>query len=156
MKKNKGHNGPRKTPQGEWERQIRVNLSKKFAEVAHRNPADPSLKPLTDVLDKYNATMKNQYYAFSDYCAEAEAAGETDTTLYRWTKDTIEQKGKKEAYRTRFTIYADGGKEVYDKAIASALRKDLKPLMEAGFITKISNISADPKRNPQAPKRFHK
>jgi hypothetical protein len=139
-------------PQTGWDYQIRVNLVDAFAAVARTNPSDSSLQPLADILTKYNATMKNQFDAFADFCRQAEASGETDSDLYRWTKQTIDKPGKEAQYATRFTIYADGGKEVYDKAIADALEADLQPLM-GHLITKISKIDSNPANNPQPPRQ---
>jgi hypothetical protein len=142
----------------EWDYQIRINLREDFA-LAVRQGADLSQfalgREFSEVLKKYNADIKNQYDAFANYCKEAEAAGDTDSVLYRWTKDTIEKPGKKEQYATRFTVYADGGKEVYSKAVADALEADLQPFVKAGMITKLNKFDANPANNPQAPKRFH-
>lgn len=138
------------TAQGQWDYQVRVNLVDAFAAVARTNPADASLQPLNTVLAKYNATMKNQFDAFADYCKDAEARGDTDGMLYKWTKQTIEKPGKEALYATRFTIYADGGQEVYAKATADGLEADLQPLM-GSVITKISKIDSNPANNPQPP-----
>lgn len=134
----------------QWEYQVRVNLADAFAAVARTNPADPVLQPLNAVLVKYNATMKNQFDAFSDFCKDAEKRGDTDTDLYRWTKATVDKPGKAQKYATRFTIYADGGKEVYDKAIADGLEADLQPLVGT-ILTRISKIDSNPASNPQPP-----
>lgn len=139
-----------------WEAQIRINLAKQFAKAARNGLSDPVLKPLADVLDKYDAVIKNQFDAFSDYCKDAEAKGDTDTDLYRWTKHLIEQPGKEQQYATRFTVYADGGKEVYDSALADAIKSDLKPLVDSGMVAKVDKISADPAKNPQAPAKFRR
>ncbi len=146
---------PNHQPSEVWEYQVRINLSEKFAAAARKNMNDPMLKPLADILEKYDAEMKNQFQAFVDYCEQAEADGQTDTVLYRWTKDLIEKPSKEKQYSTRFTIYADGGKEVYAKEIADALEADLQPLLESGMVTKLSKIDSNPANNPQAPRRFH-
>lgn len=140
----------------QWQYQIRVDLSADFAKVARANPSDPVLKPLNDVLAKFDAVIKNQFDAFSDFCAGAEAAGETDSGLYKWTKATIERPGKAEQYATRFTVYADGGREVYDAAIADALEADLQPLLASGLLTRVNKIDSNPARNPQAPAKYHR
>ena len=140
----------------QWEYQVRVNLGAAFAEAARHNPADPALKPLQDVLTKYNAVIKNQYDAFADFCTQAETQGDTDTELYRWTKATIERPEVKAKYATRFTVYADGGKEVYAEEIADALVADLGPLVESGMVTKLDKFSSDPAQNPQAPPKFRR
>ncbi|MCI5060750.1 MAG: hypothetical protein MRY79_06740 [Alphaproteobacteria bacterium] len=174
MKPSQGHNGPRDIGNGEWERQVRINLSAEFASIARCNIDDPVLKPLKDILIKYNADLKNQFDAFADYCkAQEELAasegythrllkllglyeGATDSVLYKWTKDLVDNPEKEKQYAPRFTIYADGGKEVYDRDIADALEADLKVLLDSGMVTKVSNISSDPRRNPQAPEKFRK
>ncbi|QQG37046.1 MAG: hypothetical protein HYS17_04585 [Micavibrio aeruginosavorus] len=134
----------------QWDYQVRINLADSFATVARANAADPALKPLTDVLSKYNATIKNQFDAFADFCREAEANGQTDSDLYRWTKQTVDNPEKQARYATRFTVYADGGKEVYDRAIADGLEADLRPLL-GGMITRINKFDSNPARNPQPP-----
>lgn len=141
--------------QNQWDYQIRVNLADAFANVARSNPADPALQPLQAVLTKYNATMKNQFDSFADFCKGAENGGDTDTDLYRWTKATIDKPGKAQQYATRFTIYADGGKEVYAQAVADGLEADLQPLMGT-FLTKISKIDSNPANNPQAPAKYRR
>ncbi|MCB9990919.1 MAG: hypothetical protein H6867_06020 [Rhodospirillales bacterium] len=159
-------------PEEGWEYQVRVNLSEEFQAALKRREAHPARTLLSDVfreyfvmkkrperlfeevLEKYDARIKNQFEAFADFCRDAEANGETDSTLYRWTKDTIEKPGKAEQYADRFTIYAEGGKEVYSKETADGLERDLQPLLDSGLITKISKIDSNPAHNPQAPKKF--
>lgn len=155
-KQHYGHNGPREMPEGGWKWQVRINLSEEFASVARSNPDDPSLKRLMDILDKYDAVIKNQFDAFAGYCEQAEASGDTDTVLYRWTRNLVDNPAKEAQYAKRFTVYADGGKEVYDKAIADALEADLQPLIESGMITKIDKFDSNPANNPQAPARFQR
>lgn len=141
-------NGATQTVQ--WDYQVRINLADSFAAVARANMSDPVLKPLTDVLSKYNAVIKNQFDAFADYCKDAEANGQTDSDLYLWTKRTVDNPAKQVHYATRFTVYADGGKEVYDKAIADGLEADLQPLI-GSMITRINKFDSNPARNPQPP-----
>jgi hypothetical protein len=47
--------------------QVRINLAAEFADVARSNPGDKRLAPLNRILDKYQATIKNQYDAFADF-----------------------------------------------------------------------------------------
>lgn len=178
----------------ELQYQTRFNLSAAFTEAANSNPNDPVLKPLNDVLARYNATIKNQYQAFADAVdsmaveipqmadqiadavskvkaaiasgdvgAEMEAMREFNelapnfyerTSLHGWTKATIEKPGKKELYSSRFTAYADGGKEVYSKASAVGLENDLRTLMASGMVTKVNRFNTDPAQNPQAGPMF--
>lgn len=139
-----------------WTYQVRINLAGAFAQAARGDMDDPSLKPLKDVLTKYNAAIKNQFDAFADFCKDAEAKGETDTALYRWTRATINLPNTEQKYATRFTIYADGGQETYDKAFADALAADLKPLVASGMITKLDTFDSDPAKNPQAPAKYRR
>ncbi len=178
----------------ELQYQTRFNLSAEFTEAANSNPDDPALKPLKDVLARYNASMKNQYQAFADavdsmaieipqmadqiadavsrvkaaiavgdVSAEMKAMQEFNelapafyerTSLHGWTKATIDKPGKKELYSSRFTAYADGGKEVYSKASAVGLENDLRALMAGGMVTKVNRFNTDPAQNPQAGPMF--
>ena len=140
----------------QWEWQIRFNLSEDFAEVARTNPDDASLVPLLDVLARYDAVFKNQFDAFADYVTAAEASGDIDSVLYRWTKDLVDNPEKQQQYSARFSVYADGGLETYTKETADGLEKDLKALVESGMVTKVDKFDTNPANNPQAPKKFHK
>jgi hypothetical protein len=44
-----------------WQYQISIYLGDEFAEVARRNPDDPAIAPLMDILAKHHATMKCQF-----------------------------------------------------------------------------------------------
>ena len=137
----------------EWQYQIRINLEDTRAETARRDPQDPSLAPLGDILARHNATLKCQYAAFAGYCAVAEAQGIDKFPLYQWTKDTIEDPAKKAKYLKAFTLYVDGD-EVYDKAKADPLEADLQPLAESGLLDKLSKHDTNPANNPQPPKKY--
>src|SRR5882757_8881185 len=58
-----------------WEYQLRIYLDDELADVARRDPDNPAIKPLADILTKHHATMKCQYDAFADYVGEAERRG---------------------------------------------------------------------------------
>jgi hypothetical protein len=137
----------------QWQYQIRIYLSDQFAEVAQRDPDNPAIKPLTDILAKHHAAMKSQFDAFADYVAEAEKNGPKDYPLYAWTKATIENPPKKEKYTKSFTLYANG-QEVYAKELADALEKDLQPLVGGALITRLSKHDTNPANNPQPPARY--
>lgn len=138
---------------GKLQHQIRINLSDAFAETARRNPGDPSLQPLTDILKRHRAAMKSVFDAFSDYVAQAERDGADLFPLYKWTKATIEDPAKKAKHTKAFTLYVDG-EEVYDKKIADALEADLHPLVGGEIVTRLSRHDTDPANNPQMPERF--
>ncbi len=145
---------PRETTMNDqWEYQIRVYLEDEFAEVARRNPDDPAIKPLADMLRKHHATMKCQFDAFADYVAEAEKHGTENSPLYKWTKATIENPAKKEKYLKSFTLYVNGN-EVYSEEIADALKSDLQPLIGGKLVTRMSKHDTNPANNPQPPTRY--
>lgn len=134
----------------QWQYQIRVNLSDDLAEIARSNPADSRLEPLIAILSRHGATLKNQYAAFADYCAEAERHGVENYPLYKWTKATIDDPAKKAKYGLSFTLYVNGA-EVYSKNVAEALEAELTPLVGGGVITKLAKHDTNPANNPQPP-----
>jgi hypothetical protein len=137
----------------EWQYQVRIYLGDKFAEVARRDPDNPAIAPLKEVLIKHHATMKCQFDAFADYVAEAEKQGSKDYPLYEWTKATIENPTKKAKHIKSFALYVDDN-EVYDKKIADALETDLRPMVGGKLITRISKHSTNPAENPQPPPHY--
>ncbi|MGF1611461.1 MAG: hypothetical protein ACFCUQ_18810 [Kiloniellales bacterium] len=139
----------------QWDYQIRIYLNDELAEVARRDPGNPAIKPLADILVRHGARMKCQYAAFADYVAEAEKHGTESYPLYEWTKATIEDPAKKAKYLKSFTLYVDG-REVYAKSVADALESDLRPLVGGALITRMSKHDTNPANNPQPPARFRK
>lgn len=137
----------------EWDYQIRLYLDDARAELGRRDAADPALAPLGDILARHNATLKCQYDAFADYCAEAEREGRQDDTLYKWTKDVIADPAKKAKYLKSFTLYVDGD-ETYARDKAEALENDLQPLVEDKLIVRLTKHDTNPANNPQAPARY--
>jgi hypothetical protein len=136
-----------------WQYQIRIDLADDIAAIARRDPADPRLKPLPDILAAHQATLKSQYDAFADYVAEAERNGSGKYPLYAWTKATIEQPEKKAKYVKSFTLYVEG-REVYDRRAADALEADLRPLVGGPLVTRLAKHDTNPANNPQPPARF--
>jgi hypothetical protein len=137
----------------QWDYQIRIYLDDALAGVARRNPGDPAIKPLADILAKHHATMKSQYDAFADYVAEAEKQGIEEYPLYAWTKATIEDPAKQAKYIKAFTLYVEG-QEVYAKPLADALEADLQPLLGSQLITRLSKHDTNPANNPQPPAQY--
>ena|SRR5215469_12913266 len=137
----------------QWQYQIRLYLEGPLAEAARRNPRDPALRPLFDVLARRQATMRCQFDTFADYVAEAMKNGTEHDPLYKWTKAVIEDPAKKEKYLKSFTVYA-GGEAVYAKETADLLEAELQPLARAGLIARISKHDTNPANNPQPPERF--
>jgi hypothetical protein len=139
----------------QWQYQIRINLSDEFAELARRDPDNPAIEPLAEILSQHHATMKCQFDAFAGYVAEAEEHGTDDYPLYAWTKATIEDSTKKAKYLKSFTLYVDGN-EVYAKEKADALESDLQQLVGGELITRMSKHDTDPAKNPQPPERYRR
>ena len=139
----------------QWEYQIRIYLSDEFAEVARRDPDDPAIKLLADVLSEHHATMKCQFDAFAGYVAEAEKQGAENYPLYEWTKATIEDPAKKAKYTKSFTLYVDGS-EVYARQKADALELDIQPLVGGKLVTGMSKHDTNPANSPQPPARYRK
>jgi hypothetical protein len=137
----------------QWEYQIRIYLGDELAAVARRDPDNPAMKPLADILVKHHATMKCQFDAFADYVTEAEKQGIEKFPLYAWTKATIEDPGKQAKYVKSFALYVDGN-EVYAKPLADALESDLQPLVDGKLITRLSKHDSNPANNPQPPAQY--
>ncbi len=138
-----------------WKYQIRIYLADEFAAVARRDPGDPAIKPLADILAKRRATLKCQFDAFAGYVAEAEKHGTENYPLYEWTRATIEDAAKKAKYIKSFTIYVDGD-EVYAKRKADAIESDLRPLLGGKLVTRMSRHDTNPANNPQPPARYRR
>lgn len=139
----------------QWDYQIRIDLDVDLAETARGDPGNPALRPLTDLLARHRATMKSQFDAFADYVTEAERHGTERYPLYAWTKATIENPEKKAKYLKSFTLYVDG-KAVYAKPLADALEAELRPLVGAKVITRLSRHDTNPANNPQVPPEHRK
>src|SRR3970040_229370 len=104
----------------DWAYQVRVNLVDAAAKLARKDPKNPALKPLSDILAKHNAKLRNQFDAFSEYVAAAEQRGEENFPLYKWTKAVIEDPAKIEKHSKAFSIHV-AGEEIYGKDVADAL-----------------------------------
>jgi hypothetical protein len=143
------------TVSNQWKYQVRIYLGDEFAEVARRNPDDPAIRPLADILSQHNAIMRCQFDAFAAYVAEAEKRGTENYPLYEWTKAIIKDPAKKAKYTKSFTLYVDGD-EVYAKKKADALEADLMPLIGGGLVTRMSKHDTNPANNPQPPARYRK
>jgi hypothetical protein len=138
----------------QWQYQVRIDLADDLAEMARRDPQNPALAPLPEILARHNATLKCQFDAFAGYVAEAERHCVEHYPLYKWTQATIENPAKKAKYLKSFTLYVDGN-EVYAKDKADALESDLQPLV-GGLVTRLSKHDTNPANNPQPPARYRK
>ncbi len=136
----------------DWKYQLRIRMPEPHAQSARRDPGDPAIRPLIDILKRHGAELKNQYDAFAGYVAEAEANDPADYPLYEWTKATIADPVKQAKYTRVFTLYVDGD-EVYAKAKADALETDLKPLVGGTIVEGMMRYDTNPANNPHPPKR---
>jgi hypothetical protein len=132
--------------------QLRLTLRDDFVEAARNNQGDPSIRTLTDILNRHHASMKCQFDAFADYVNEAEANGIENFPLYEWTKKTVEDPAKKTKYIKSFALYV-GGMEVYEREKADNLEAELKPLAGGPILEKIFKYDTDPAHNPQPPRQ---
>ena len=115
-----------------------------------RGRSNLAIKPLTDVLHKHRAELRNQYDAFAAYVADAEGLGPEHFPVYCWTKARIKDSEKKAAHIKTFSLHVQG-REVCKKNLADALEADLPPLVSAGLITNFSKFFINPAFSPQAP-----
>ena len=75
--------------------QLRIDFDEKAAKELISSKNINSCKELSSVLEEENAKLICQYEAFSLFVKECEQNNLTSTPLYKWTKDTIENKDKK-------------------------------------------------------------
>ncbi|MEM8688790.1 MAG: hypothetical protein AAGF81_15765 [Pseudomonadota bacterium] len=136
----------------EWKYQLRITLEPEMAKIARTQPTSDALAPLPAILERHKAELKCQHDAFAGYVAEAEANNVDDYPLYAWTKATVEDPVKEAKYIKSFTLYADG-EEVYDQAVAEALKAEIEPLVGGPLIASMNLYDSNPVNNPQPPKQ---
>src|SRR3954469_6750573 len=129
-----------------WQYQIRVNLADDYAILARRDPGNPALKPLTDILNQHHATLRCELDAFAAYVTEAEAKGPDKFPLYKWTKATLEDPKKVAKHSRSFTLHVCG-QEVYPEDTADALAADLRPLAGGTIVVQVSKHDTNPSSN---------
>jgi hypothetical protein len=137
----------------EWQYQLRVYLTDDMAEVARSDGDNPALRPLTEILEKHRATLVNQFDAFANYVAEAEAEGPETFPLYKWTKATVDDPAKRAKHIGTFAVRV-AGNEVYPKAEADALEADLRLLLGGGVVARMSRHDTNPANNLSVPAEY--
>ena len=135
--------------------QVRVYFSLNFVNLYNSNKSSDLKTKLLQILQKNNADLLSQYDGFMGYVLEAEKNGIDNYPLYQWTKDSLENSGKTEKYRTSYTIYVNN-EEVYSKEEADNLEKDLKFIIDKVSILRISKHDTNPANNPQPPSKYSK
>ncbi|MGY8975236.1 MAG: hypothetical protein ACKVHD_03050 [Alphaproteobacteria bacterium] len=139
----------------DWLYQVRVYFSLNFVNLYNSNKSSDLKTKLLQILQKNNADLLSQYDGFMGYVLEAEKNGIDNYPLYQWTKDSLENSGKTEKYRTSYTIYVNN-EEVYSKEEADNLEKDLKLIIDKVSILRISKHDTNPAKNPQPPSKYSK
>ena len=139
----------------EWLYQVRVYFSLNFVNLYNSNKSSDLKTKLLQILQKNNADLLSQYDGFMGYVLEAEKNGIDNYPLYQWTKDSLENSGKTEKYRTSYTIYVNN-EEVYSKEEADNLEKNLKLIIDKVSILRISKHDTNPANNPQPPSKYSK
>ena len=139
----------------DWLYQVRVYFSLNFVNLYNSNKSSDLKTKLLQILQKNNADLLSQYDGFMGYVLEAEKNGIDNYPLYQWTKDSLENSGKTEKYRTSYTIYVNS-EEVYSKEEADNLEKDLKLIIDKISILRISKHDTNPANNPQPPSKYSK
>ena len=130
------------TDHGEILYQIRLNVSDNFTD----NDV------LNKLLESNNASLMCQYDAFVFFVRECENKKETDNSLYKWTKDTIEDELKKSKYKKIYSVYVDK-QQVYKENIADKIIEEITSL-NLSTIESIDKFDTQPKNNPKPPKQF--
>ena len=136
-----------------WQYQIRIYLTDELATVARSDLANPVLRPLTDILNKHDATLVCQFDAFAQYVAEAEKAGPENFPLYKWTKATVGDPALRAKHSTSFSMHV-AGQEIYPKAAADALEADLQPLIGRHLVARMSRHDTNPANNLPVPPQY--
>lgn len=132
--------------------QLRIDFDEKAAKDLISSKSINSCEDLSSVLEEENAELICQYEAFSLFVKECEQNNLTSTPLYKWTKDTIENKEKKIKYMKSFTIYVKS-EQLYKKNVANRIEKKLLNL-NCECILKVNKYDSNPKNNPQPPKKY--
>lgn len=130
-------------------------FSLNFVNLYNSNKSSDLKTKLLQILQKNDADLLSQYDGFMGYVLEAEKNGIDNYPLYQWTKDSLENSGKTEKYRTSYTIYVNN-EEVYSKEEADNLEKDLKLIIDKVSILRISKHDTNPANNPQPPSKYSK
>ena len=132
--------------------QVRLDVTEDIAQEVRNKNYHKLNKNIDAILLKVNAELICQFDAFNNFVIECEEENNTNNALYKWTKDTIENKVKKKKYLKSFTVYVKGA-QLYEKKIADYLESEIKKLNEKK-IFKINKYNSDPKNNPQPPKKY--
>ena len=132
--------------------QLRVDLDELCAKEFHKNKDIKICPNLVKEIKNQSAELICQYDAFKLFVEECKKENLTHLPLFKWTKDTIENKYKKKKYMKSFTIYVKG-EQLYEKHIADRIEKIIYK-NKCSCIVKVNKYDSDPKNNPQPPKKY--
>ena len=109
--------------------QVRFDVIEEIASEVRNKNYKKLNENLSFILEEVKADLVCQYDAFKNFVLECEKENEVNNALYKWTKDTIENKVKKQKYLKSFTIYVEG-EQLYDKKIADFLECEINCLID--------------------------
>ena len=132
--------------------QVRLDVTEDIAQEVRNKNYYKLNKKIDEILLKVDAELICQFDAFNSFVIECEKENNTNNALYKWTKDTIENKVKKKKYLKSFTVYVKKA-QLYEKKTADYLESEIKKLNEKKIL-KINKYNSDPKNNPQPPKKY--
>ena len=132
--------------------QIRVDVTKALAEELKNKNYSEDIADMVNNLRSKNAILVCQYDAFKGFLDECDNNNQQGTVLYKWTKDTVNDKEKKEKYKKSFTVYI-GEEQLYKKELAEIILKDIKNVNNKSIL-KVRIIDSNPANNPQPPKKY--
>ena len=133
--------------------QIRIDFTETFSKELRSKKHSSEISDIVNNLKKRDAILICQYDAFKGFLHECENNGQQDTPLYKWTKDTVDNKSKKEKYKKSFTVYFQN-EQLYKKSIAEDLFKYLQELNISQMLN-LRMIDSNPANNPQPPKKYY-
>lgn len=133
-----------------WLYQLRLTVSDALASLLRGDEAAAAHPALHAALQRHGATLVCQFDAFAAYVREAEQNGPSAYPLYEWTRTTIGDPQKRARYLRSFTVYV-GGEQVYPQAVADALERDLRALVDQHGIVALSKFDTNPANSPQPP-----
>lgn len=133
--------------------QIRIDVTESFAKELRSKKYSSVTSNIVNNLKKKNAILICQYDAFKGFLYECEINNQQDTPLYKWTKDTVNNKSKEEKYKKSFTIYVKE-EQLYKKSIADSIFKYLQEI-NSQQILNLRIIDSNPANNPQPPKKYY-
>ena len=137
----------------QWQHQVRLYLADELAEIARRNPNDPALASLPEVLAKHQRRHEVSIRCLRGLRCRGGSSGDYGYPLYAWTKATIEDPVKR-AKQSSPSLSRSTGEKFTPKVEADALEAELRPLVDGTRLPDLSRHDTNPAKNPQPPNAF--